>query len=126
MLGVAAGAPLLGEYGDFGPAQVAGRILAIGAHLALVAVLAVGVGTLIRRSAGTLTVLFLLLLVLPQVLPELADVLGVDFLATLTDYTPGPAGDRLMKGEPAFGLVLGAWVVAAGAAAVRALRTRDA
>ena len=125
-LGVAASAPLLGEYADFDPGQVAGQVLAVGAQLALIAVLALGIGTLIRRSAGTLALLFVLLLVLPPVLQELADVLDVGFLATAADYTPAPAGDQFMAGELSFGLVLAAWGAAAVAAAVWTLRTRDA
>jgi hypothetical protein len=67
-----------------------------------------------------------LLLVLPQVLQELADVLGAGFLATAASYTPAPAGDRLMDGSLGFGLVLAGWAAGAVAAAVWALRTRDA
>jgi ABC-2 type transport system permease protein len=125
-LGVAVSTPLLGEYGDFDPAQVAGRVLAAGVQLALIAVLALGLGALIRRSAGTITVLFVLLLVLPEVLHQLAELFDAGFLATAAGYTPAPAGDRLMAGEPGFGLVLAAWGAAAVAAAVWALRTRDA
>jgi ABC-2 type transport system permease protein len=125
-LGVAASAPLLGDYGVVAAGQIAARILAMGADQALIAVLALGLGTLIRRSAGTLTVLFVLLLVAPQVLQELASVLDAGFLATAADYTPAPAGDRLMTGEPAFGLVLAAWAAGAVAAGVLALRARDA
>ena len=125
-LAVAVSAPLLGEYADVDLDQVAGQILAIGAQLALIAVLALGIGALIRRSAGTLTVLFVLLLVLPQVLQQLADVLDAEFLATVAEYTPSPAGDQFMAGELGFGLVLAAWGAGAVAAAVWALRTRDA
>jgi ABC-2 type transport system permease protein len=125
-LGVAAGAPLLGDFGDFAPGQIVTRVLAMAAHLGLIAALALGLGTLIRRSAGTLTVLFVLLLVVPQVLQQLARVLDAAFLATAAGYTPALAGDRLMSGEPAFGLVLAAWAAAAVAAGVWALRMRDA
>jgi ABC-2 type transport system permease protein len=125
-LGVAASAPLLGEYGDFDHRQVAGQVLAIGAHLALIAVLALGIGALIRRSAGTITLLFVLLLVLPEGVQELSEILDAGFLATVADHTPAPAGDRFMTGEPAFGLVLAAWGAAAVAAATWALRMRDA
>ncbi len=125
-LGVAASAPLLGELADFDPSQIAGQVLAIGAHLALIAVLALGLGTLIRRSAGTLTVLVVLLLVVPEVLQGLAELLDAAFLATAAGYTPGPAGDQFMAGELGSGLVLAAWGAAAVAAAVWALRTRDA
>jgi ABC-2 type transport system permease protein len=125
-LAVAASAPLLGDYGDYAPGQIAARILAMGANLALIAVLALGLGTLIRRSAGTLTVLFVLLLVVPQVLRELAPVLDAGFLATAAEHTPAPAGGRFMSGDPAFGLVLAAWAAGAVVAGVWALRVRDA
>jgi ABC-2 type transport system permease protein len=125
-VGVAASAPLLGSYADFDPGFLAAQILAIGAQLALIAVVALGIGTVVRRSAGTLTLLFLLLVALPPVLQQLAAVLDVSFLATAADYTPAPAGDQFMAGEPGFGLVLAAWAVAALAAALWALRTRDA
>lgn len=125
-LAVAVSAPLLGEYGDFDAGRVAGQVLAMGAHLALFAVLALGLGTVIRRSAGTLTVLFVLMLVLPEVLQVFTEVLDAGFVATAADYTPAPAGDRFMALEPAFGLVLGGWAVAAVAAAVWVLRARDA
>jgi ABC-2 type transport system permease protein len=125
-LGVAAGAPLLGEYGEFDSGRVAGQVLAIGAHLALIAVLALGIGAVIRRSAGTITVLFVLLLVVPEGLQELSEMLDVGILSTAADHTPAPAGDRFMAGEVGFGLVLAAWSAGAIAAAVWALRTRDA
>ncbi len=53
-------------------------------------------------------------------------MLDAGFLATAADYTPAPAGDQFMAGELGFGLVLAAWGAAAVAAAVWALRTRDA
>ncbi|MFD1536176.1 hypothetical protein [Nonomuraea guangzhouensis] len=125
-LGVAASAPLLRKYWEFDLGQVAGRILVIAAYMTLVAVLALGLGTLIRRSAGTLSVVFVLLYVLPTALQGLASSLNAEFLNTVADFTPSPAGERFMAGEPAFGLVLMAWAVAAVAAGVWVMRGRDA
>jgi ABC-2 type transport system permease protein len=125
-LAVAVSTPLLGDHGDFELGQVAWQVPAIGAQLALIAVLALGMGTLIRRSAGTITSLFVLILVLPEVLGQLAQVLELDFLVTVAGYTPGPAGNSLMAGDAGFGLVLAAWAAGAVAAAVWALRMRDA
>jgi ABC-2 type transport system permease protein len=125
-LGVAAGAPLLGKYADFDAGQIAERILASGVDLALVAALALGLGTLIRRSAGALVVLFVLLTLIPNVLQELARVLHAGYLATAADFTPAPAGQRFMTGEPAYGLVLAAWAAGAVAAGGWALLKRDA
>ncbi|MCO1658532.1 hypothetical protein [Pseudonocardia humida] len=125
-LTVAASAPLLGEYVDLDAGVLGGQLLTMGAHLALVAALALGLGALVRRSAGALTVLFVLLLVLPLVLQEAADPLGAEFLVTAADFTPGPAADRFMAGESVFGLVLAGWAVVAVAAGAWALRARDA
>lgn len=88
--------------------------------------LALGIGALIRRSAGTITALFVLLLVMPEGLQELSELLDAGFLSTVADHTPAPAGDRFMAGEPGFGLVLAAWAAGAVAAAMWALRARDA
>ncbi|GAA3097884.1 hypothetical protein [Streptosporangium carneum] len=126
VLGVAASAPLLQRYWEFDAGQVAGRILAMAAYMALVAALALGLGTLIRRSAGTVTVLFVLLYVLPLGLQGVAGSLDVELLVTVAGFTPGPAGERFMAGEPAFGLVLTAWAVAAVVAGVWVMRRRDA
>ncbi|PZG14107.1 ABC transporter permease [Nonomuraea aridisoli] len=125
-LGVAVSAPMLHDLWDFETGRVAGRILAIAARLALVALLALGLGTLIRRSAGTITVVFGLVMVLPLLLQGLAAWSGAAFLTAVAGYTPGPAGQRLVAGDPVAGLVLAAWAAAALAAATWALRARDA
>ncbi|GII96479.1 hypothetical protein [Sinosporangium siamense] len=125
-LGTAASVPQLHSYGEFDAVQVAGRILVIAAYLALIAVLAVGLGTLIRRSAGTITLLFALVYILPFGLEGLARTLSAEFLTTVARYTPGPAGERFMAGEWAFGLVLGGWAVTAVSAGMWVMRKRDA
>lgn len=125
-LAVAGSTLVLGEYARFDIGRVAGQILGMGVDLALIAVLALGLGTLIRRSAGTLAVLFVLLMVLPSVLTQFAQSLQAPSLVTITQYLPAAAGDRLIAGEPAFGLVLAAWAAGAVAAGVWALRARDA
>lgn len=124
-LGTAVARLLLGEYGDIDFGTAAARILQIGVYCALIAVLALGLGTLVRRSAGTLTVLFLLLLIFPSVLQQLAETLDADVLNTIADYTPMPAGQRLMEGEWAYALILAAWSVTAVLAGARTLQLRD-
>ncbi|WP_283135925.1 hypothetical protein [Rhizohabitans arisaemae] len=126
VLGTVAGAPQLQRYWEFDTAQVTGRILSMAAHLALIAVLALGLGTLIRRSAGTLSVLFVVVFVLPIALQGIATSLNAEFLNTVAGFMPGPAGKRFMAGEPAFGLVLTAWAATAVAAGVWVMRKRDA
>ncbi|WP_433513596.1 hypothetical protein ACQP2T_60240 [Nonomuraea sp. CA-143628] len=126
VLGVAASAPLLRDYWEFDAGQVTGRILAIATYLALIAVLALGLGTLIRRSAGAITMLFVLLYVLPIGLQGFATSLDAEFLNTLAGYTPAPVGERFIAGEAASGLVLTAWAAVVVAAGVWVMRKRDA
>ncbi|MQY13793.1 hypothetical protein SRB5_39480 [Streptomyces sp. RB5] len=124
-VGTAVSAPLLDEYGRFDAARTVAQVGAMGVHLALVAVLALGVGTLVRRSAGTITVLFGLLLVVPFVLQLLAAAFDSEVFATVAEFTPTLAGQRFMTGDAEYGLVVAAWAAAALAAGIRALRTRD-
>ena len=102
-----------------------GQILAMGGYLAAVAVVGLGLGTVVRRTAGTLAILVLLLLLVPEVLALLAARLDAPWVAAIGDYTPGPAGYRFIAGDWEWGLVLAGWALAAVAAGVWALRRRD-
>lgn len=124
--GIVASAPILGDYLNLDARPLTARILAMATYLALIAVLALGMGTLIRRTAGTLTVLFLLLAIVPEVLDLVADRLKLEVLHTISNLTPAPAGERFMTGDTAYGLALVAWAGAAIAAGIWALRARDA
>ncbi len=64
--------------------------------LAAETLLAVGLGFLLRSTAGALVSVFLLLLVLPGLLPQL----GYDWLTDLADRLPGTCGLFLLTGEP--------------------------
>ncbi|MFG1609255.1 hypothetical protein [Actinoplanes sp. NPDC049265] len=125
-IGVASSAPLLREFADVDAAQLFGRIVAIGAQLALTAVLSLGLGVLIRRTAGALTVLFVLLFIVPELFGVLADVFHVEVFNTLGGYLPNVAGDRFMHGEPLWGLVGAGWAAASVVGAIWVLRRRDA
>jgi hypothetical protein len=125
-LAVAVSAPVLGDYAHADAGQISARILAVAVHLTLIAVLALGLGTLIRRSAGTITVLFLGLTVLPVIVQATSGPLGSDWPIRVADYLPGPAGDRFMNGDLVSGLVLAAWAAAAVVAGCWILRRRDA
>jgi ABC-2 type transport system permease protein len=125
-IGVACSAPLLHEFADVDAAQLSGQILAIGVQLALTAVLSLGLGVLIRRTAGALTILFVLLFIVPELLGVLAEVLHADFFNTLADYLPNVAGDRFMHGDALWGLVGAGWAATAVLGAVWVLRKRDA
>ena len=86
--------------------------------------LSVGLGLVLRSTAGVLVSVFLLMLVLPGLLPQL----GYDWLTDLSDGLPGTAAIFLLTEEPtgrgstdsSAVLTLGAW--AAGALALGWLR----
>ena len=124
-LGVVAGATRFDELGDLGAAQVV-TVFEIGSYLALLAVLALGIGTLVRRTAGGLAVLLVLILILPEILSLVAERFGLDGLGTAINFTPTLAGSRFIGGEWEFGLVLLGWTAAGVLGGIWALSTRDA
>lgn len=124
VLGVVVVGARTGELGGLTAAERS-SVLAVGVYLALLAVVALGIGTLVRRTAGGFALLILLILVVPEILRMLSERFGLAWLGTVGDLTPAPAGYRLMLGEWEYGLVLAAWAVAAVLAGIAALRARD-
>ena len=124
LLGVGVSALRFAELGLL-DGRALGQVVAMGGYLAAVAVIGLGLGTVVRRTAGTLAILVLLLLLVPEILALVAARLDAPWVATIGDYTPGPAGYRFIAGEWEWGLVLGGWAAAAVAAGVWALRRRD-
>ncbi|MEV0382722.1 hypothetical protein [Nonomuraea sp. NPDC050643] len=106
--------------------DAAEQVAATGVYLGLLAVVSLGVGALVRRSAGALTCMVLLLLVVPEVLHLAAERLDEPLLDTFAGWTPAQAGWQLMSGRWEYVLVLVAWAVAAVAAGIGVLRSRDA
>ncbi|WP_156893361.1 hypothetical protein [Actinokineospora enzanensis] len=106
----------------------AGDVVASGAAIALYlgfgSVVAVVVGTLVRSVAGSLVILFLLLMVVPMML----QATGVQALIDLSHYLPGMAGIDLMERTEALrgAVVLAAWSFGGLALGMFALRRRDA
>jgi ABC-2 type transport system permease protein len=101
-------------------------------YLAAVALLALGIGAVVRSSAGGIAAALGIVLLLPVVL----QLIPVDWVTDLMPYTPSAAGSALsalpgdrVSGDPEVwqsGLALAAWVtVALGAGAVL-LKRRDA
>jgi ABC-2 type transport system permease protein len=123
-LGVGVAGVRFGELGALHGSHVA-DVLAMGLYLALLAVLALGIGTLVRRTAGGLAILILLLVVVPEILRLVSERFGAPVVDTIAQYTPAPAGSRLVSGDWEYGLVLGAWAASAVAAGIWALRSRD-
>jgi ABC-2 type transport system permease protein len=124
-LSVGVAAARFGELGALDGGHIL-DVLAMGLYLTLIAGLALGIGTVVRRTAGGLTILILLLLVVPEILRLLSERFTAPVVNTIAQYTPAPAGARLMSGEWEYGLVLVAWAATAISAGVWALRTRDA
>jgi ABC-2 type transport system permease protein len=99
-----------------------------GVYLAALAVMSIGLGTVLRSAAGTITTLIMVLLALPQ----LMGVIGAKWLETASDYMPSVAGTVLLTqdNDPYSGgtalLVLLLWSLAAFVAGSAVLRRRDA
>lgn len=128
LFGVLAGWLALGPEGLVEAPALALDVLAVGAYVALVSTLALGVGLAVRSAVGTLTVVFLLLFVLPALLPAV----GLDVLVRAADYLPGTAGGHLLgrTADPypaavAIAVLVG-WAVAALLAGALVLHRRDA
>lgn len=142
VLGIGLGASAIGlaelVMGDAGSPATAGdgveMSLAIGVYCALLGVLTLGIGTALRSVAGTITVTFMLLLVVPMLLAAIG-------MRAASDYLPGIAGLNLMFGQdgvnPVTGtsspypqvlalVILVAWALLSLGAGAAVLRRRDA
>ncbi|AQS66385.1 ABC transporter permease subunit [Streptomyces pactum] len=128
VLGTLVAAPLMRGHGDYTGGQMLGSALGAGVYLALLAVMSVGLGTVLRSAAGTITTLIMVLLALPQ----LMGVVGARWLETAADFMPSVAGTVLLTQDhdPYGGgtalLVLLLWSLACYAAGTVVLRRRDA
>jgi ABC-2 type transport system permease protein len=119
---------------DLGDSVVQRVVLACAGYLALVALLAVGVGTIMRHSAGSIFTLVAFLFVLPLVasflsqdwVQDIAKFLPMNLATAMMAVTEADAGgvEILSPGSATVAMV--AWaVVSLGAAAV-VLKRRDA
>ncbi|TMR91633.1 ABC transporter permease [Nonomuraea basaltis] len=114
--------------------EVALDLLGIGVFFALVSVMTLGVGTAMRSAAGTLTVVFMLLMGLPLMLLMTGSQVAVDvslrmplfaglaFMGSTENMTGGPIPYSAVEG---LAWLLG-WTAAAVAAGHAVLRRRDA
>lgn len=109
--------PLL-EVEDLGFAldgAVAGSIVCSGLYLSLIALMGIGLGTLMRNSAGSIVTLTTLLLVLPTAL----SMIPGEFASNVSEYLPSNAGAQLTATQIADGaltqfqggLILGVWAL---------------
>jgi ABC-2 type transport system permease protein len=127
-------APVFGGFVTLDAGRTAVDLARVGVFCALTAVMALGVGTALRGAAGTLTVVFMLLLGLPLILLMVGGQAAVDvslrlpmfaglaFMESADNLTgapmPYPAGEGLAW--------LAGWATAALAAGHAVLRRRDA
>lgn len=122
-----------GDYGRFVGADVLETSLRTGLHVALAAVLAMGIGFVLRSTAGTLTIIFLVLMLLPMILARLP----YDIVSTIGEALPGAGGMQFTGSAPMVGLselpysagegllILLGWVAAAALTGYAVFRRRD-
>ncbi|GAB2606689.1 ABC transporter permease subunit [Pseudactinotalea suaedae] len=132
-LGALVSIPLLSEHDVTIDLAREGTLLALlGAPLYLVAValFALGVGTILRHTAGGIAVAVVIFFVIPLIWPNLSP----DFFQETSPYLPSLAGARLLEGESAtaalspwqgYGVMLG-WSALALLGGAVLLRRRDA
>jgi len=110
---------------------VLASIVNTGTNLALVAVLAMGIGTLLRNTAGGITTTIGLLMVVPIIVQLIQGL--ADWIEDAARFLPSNAGNQLVAIEIADealtqlqgGLVLGAWALAALLVSLVVTRRRD-
>jgi ABC-2 type transport system permease protein len=91
-------APLLAAKGlhpDLGDAAVWGAIVGGAGFLALIGMLSLSIGAIIRNSAGGIAISLGLILVLPIVLSIFALVTQADWTRNLETFMPAAAGGRM-------------------------------
>ena len=126
---------------DLGDPAVVLPILGSSVYVTLLALLAYGIGLLVRSSAGGIAITLGILLVLPVILSVFAGLTNAQWILDVMNLLPSQAGGQLFTyaapGAPAAaqsGLVLNGWggfgvlaaeVVAVGALAIASARTRD-
>ena len=143
-IGVLIATPLQAANGirpDLADPAVFLPILGSSVYVTLLALLAYGIGLLVRSSAGGIAITLGILLVLPVILSIFAGLTGAQWIADAGRFLPSDAGGQLFTyASPAAetgattGLVLNGWggfavlaaeVVAVGAAAIAVARARD-
>lgn len=142
-IGVLISLPLLAGNGvepEIGNPSVFLPILGSSVYLTLLALLAYGIGLLVRSSAGGIAITLGILLVLPVVLSLMAGLMNLEWPVNIMKFLPDQAGSQLfaysydgqeasqddivLNGWGGFG-VLAAEVLVVGALALTVARRRD-
>lgn len=143
-IGVLASAPILSSNNvdvNLGDSDVLLPILGALLYVAMITLLAFGVGLLIRSSAGGIAITLGLLLVVPTILTAIGALTSQNWVTDIAQFLPSQAGGRLYafqagnhsgRGDGVISLtawqgfgVLAAEVVGVGAAAMVLLKRRD-
>lgn len=117
-----------GHYGQFGLDDLLSASLGAGAYLALLNLMALGLGLLCRNSAGAIVSVLVLVIGLPQIL----QLIPLEWIQTLIQYLPTNAATFMATGavEPYGPLaaiaILVIWGAALLGAGVVAIKKRDA
>lgn len=123
---------MLGTSAETSGLDVARSLASVAGVLAAGAILTVGIGFLTRSTAGTLTGVLLLLLVLPLMLKVMGIDLDAPWLAAVGRHLPGYAAASLLSAHGVemdavtAALVLGGWTATAMGLGAWSLLGRDA
>lgn len=110
-------------------------LLGASFYLAIIAILGVGIGFIIRNGPGALAAGIGLVFVAPLIVGFFPRIPDLEWLHTLASYLPSNAGQSLFMGSPMSGdvletvpavLTLIAWAVVALVGGSTVLKTRDA
>lgn len=142
-IGVLISLPLLAGNGvepEIGNPSVFLPILGSSVYLTLLALLAYGIGLLVRSSAGGIAITLGILLVLPVVLSLMAGLMNLEWPVNIMKFLPDQAGSQLfaypydgqeasqddivLNGWGGFGVLAGE-VLVVGALALTVARRRD-
>ncbi|KTR43279.1 hypothetical protein NS263_00340 [Curtobacterium oceanosedimentum] len=129
-----------GVNADLADPAVVMPVLGSSVYVTGIALLAFGIGLLVRSSAGGIAIALGVLLVVPIVLQLVAGLVDQQWLLDVSRFLPDQAGSQLYTYERsaaqpapegvvldgwAGGGVLAAWVVAIGVVALAAVKKRD-
>lgn len=93
-VGTLIAAPAAGQYGSFSADELWIALFGGGFYLGTLSMMMLGLGVLLRSTAGAITSAFVLILGLPQILP----LFNIQWLQDLATYLPTNAGQILGTG----------------------------
>jgi ABC-2 type transport system permease protein len=92
--------PAKDVHPDFGDSNFWFAIVGVAGYLALIGILGLAIGSIIRSSAGGISAALGLILVLPVIVQILAGVTRADWAQNLGSFLPSSAGGRMYSYAP--------------------------